>query len=119
MSFGKILKGADKEGREKHVPVIEIDKCESEEPNIVRVIVGKEVPHPNKPGHHIRWITAYFIPKDGKFGIEIGRAEFNAHTEDDMTKPSVSFVLNTNKSGTVLATSYCNIHGLWRNSVDV
>jgi superoxide reductase len=45
MKFGDILKGEDAEGKEKHVPVIEIDKGRGKEGvDIVRVIVGKDVP---------------------------------------------------------------------------
>lgn len=101
---------------EKHVPAIDIEKGDK---NVkIKVAVGKEIAHPNTPEHHIRWIDVYFLPKDGKFALHVGRSEFNVHG-DSATKPAVSFVLNTEKSGTVLATSYCNIHGLWRNSVEI
>ena len=57
MKFGDILKGEEAEGKEKHVPVIEIDKGRGKEGvDIVRVIVGKDVPHPNTMEHHICWI---------------------------------------------------------------
>ena len=46
MKFGEILKSEEAEGKEKHVPIIEIDKEARKGVEIVRVIVGKEVPHP-------------------------------------------------------------------------
>ncbi len=111
--------------KEKHTPVIEIEK---EEKQIkIKLMVGKEIPHPNTTAHHIRWIDCYFLPDGEKFAVQVGRAEFCTHgasvqgadTSTLLTKPSASFVLSTEKSGTIIATSYCNIHGLWRNSLEV
>jgi len=31
--------------------------------DIVRVVVGHEVPHPNTPEHHISWIELYGVKK--------------------------------------------------------
>lgn len=111
--------------KEKHAPVIEIEKGEKQIK--VKLMVGKEIVHPNTTAHHIRWIACYFLPSGEKFPYQVGKAEFCAHGESVegpdtsklATKPAVSFVLNTEKTGTIIATSYCNIHGLWRNSLDV
>ena len=112
--------------KEKHVPAIDIDKMGDNKIKI-KLKVGKEIPHPNTTGHHIRWIDCYFLPDGEKFAVHVGRAEFCAHgasgkgadTSTLLTKPAVSFVLSTEKSGTVVATSYCNIHGLWKHTVEV
>lgn len=113
---------------EKHVPVIEAeDKVKKQDLIKVTVSVGKEIPHPNTTEHHIRWITVYFHPKGEKFPYEIGKFDFNAHGESVQgpnsslvyTHPSVVLSFKTEKSGAILASSYCNIHGLWENSKDL
>ncbi len=113
---------------EKHVPVIEAPvKAKKQEPIPVTVTVGKEIPHPNTTEHHIRWIEVYFQPKGEKFPYQVGRFEFTAHGESVQgmntstvyTQPSVKLSFRTEKPGTILASSYCNIHGLWENSQEL
>jgi superoxide reductase len=109
--------------QEKHVPVAEVlDKVKKGEVIKVTLTVGKEIPHPNTTEHHIRWIEAYFAPDGEKFPYQIGRFEFSAHGESAQgpntstvfTSPTVVCSFKTDKSGEILATSYCNIHGLWQ-----
>lgn len=111
---------------EKHVPVIEV--IEKKENLItVRVIVGKEIPHPNTTEHHIRWISLYFWPEGENYPFEVGKADFNAHGESVQgpntsgvyTEPIAYFTFKTQKSGKLIAFSYCNIHGLWRNEEEL
>ena len=113
---------------EKHVPVIEA-------PNVVKkgelvkvtVSVGKEIPHPNTTEHHIRWIELIFLPEGETFPYHIGRAEFNAHGESAKgpntstiyTEPFAVFAFKTEKSGKLIAFSYCNIHGLWKSEKEL
>ncbi|MHA1264376.1 MAG: desulfoferrodoxin family protein [Candidatus Helarchaeota archaeon] len=125
VNLNEIYQSADWK-KEKHVPVIDIEKISGKQIKI-KLMVGKEIPHPNTTAHHIRWIDCYFKPDGEKFVVQVGRADFLAHgasaqgadTSKLLTKPAVSFVLDTQKSGTVLAISYCNIHGLWQNSAEV
>ncbi len=114
--------------KEKHVPVIEIpEKVGKGEILEVRVSVGKEIPHPNTTEHHIRWIELLFLPDGEKFPYEIGRAEFLAHGESVegankstvYAEPIALFTFKTEKSGKLIAASYCNIHGLWSNEVEL
>jgi superoxide reductase len=120
MGFAELLKTADWKS-EKHVPVIEVSK-KGEKIN-VKVSVGKEIAHPNKTEHHIVWIEVYFHPGGGKFPYMIGKADFAAHgasvdgpdTSTIYTEPEVNLSFKTEKSGTIYAFSYCNIHGLWVN----
>ncbi|MBN1270761.1 MAG: class II SORL domain-containing protein [Candidatus Aminicenantes bacterium] len=114
--------------KEKHVPVIEVtDKVKKGEFFDVKVTLGKEVAHPNKTEHHIRWIDVYFFPQGGKFPYHIGKAEFNAHGESTegpdtstvYTHHQVVLSFKTDHPGTIYAASYCNIHGLWENSKDI
>ena len=113
---------------EKHVPVLEApDKVGKEGFVQLTVSVGKEIPHPNTTEHHIRWIEVYFHPKGEKFPYQVGRFEFNAHGESAQgpntssiyAQPLVVCQFKTEKSGTILASSYCNIHGLWQNSKEL
>ena len=111
--------------KEKHVPVIDSqDLAKKGEWVKVTLAVGKEIAHPNTTEHHIRWITAFFLPDGEKFPYQIGKFEFTTHGESVAgpnmstvyTHPEVTTVFKTEKSGTILASSYCNIHGLWQNS---
>ena len=70
MRIQEILKTAESEGKEKHVPVIEIGKGEGGT-DTVRVIVGKETPHPNTVEHHIEWLELYGVKKDGQVQVRI------------------------------------------------
>lgn len=123
----ELLQSADWK-TEKHVPVIEApDKVKNGEFFRITVTVGKEVAHPNKTEHHIRWISAYFQPEGEKFPSQIGRAEFTAHgesvkgpdTSTIYTHPQVSLSFKTEKSGIIYACSYCNIHGLWQSAKEI
>jgi len=113
---------------EKHVPVVECpDEVKAGEFFDVKAALGKEIAHPNTTEHHIRWITLYFQPEGEKFTYQVARMEFTAHGESAKgpnegpvyTNHTVTASLKTTKSGTILAVSYCNIHGLWESSKDV
>lgn len=110
---------------EKHVPAIDSpDSIKKGGFFNVNVSVGKQVAHPNTTAHHIRWISVYFLADGEKFPCQIGKAEFTAHGESAegpdtstiFTHPAVNLTFKTDKAGTILASSYCNIHGLWQNS---
>jgi superoxide reductase len=114
--------------KEKHVPVIDCpDSVEKDEMFEVEVGLGKEVAHPNKTEHHIRWIDLYFHPEDEKFPYHIGRYEFNAHgastegpdTSSVYTHHSVKTSFKTSKSGVIHAMALCNIHGLWESRKEI
>ncbi len=111
--------------KEKHAPAIEApDAVSKGSPVTVTVSVGREIPHPNTTPHHIRWIEVYFQPDGGKFPFQVGRFDFTAHGESPdgpdtstiYTVPTVHCTFKTDKPGTILASSYCNIHGLWASS---
>lgn len=113
---------------EKHVPVIEVeDKVKKGQEIKIGLSVGKQIPHPNTSEHHIAWIEVYFLPKGEKFPYQIGKFDFSAHgssiqgpnTSSIYAQPNVSVFLKTDKSGTLFASSYCNIHGLWENSAEI
>ncbi len=82
----------EKEGKEKHVPVIE------KEGDKIIVKVGS-VPHPMEGGHYIELIQ---LMKDGKV-----IAEKRLYPGEE---PVAEFC---GIAGDVKAREYCNIHGLW------
>jgi superoxide reductase len=113
---------------EKHVPVIEApDKVKMGDMFTIRAVVGKEIAHPNTTQHHIAWIEIYFHPANEKFPYQIARIDFLAHgssaqgadTSSVYTAPDVQINFRTDKPGTIFASSYCNIHGLWQNAKEL
>lgn len=111
---------------EKHVPVIDI-KGVKDGVAVVKVTVGKEIAHPNTTNHHIKWMDLFLWPEGEKFPVEIGYCTFDHHGESAQgpdssgiySEPVAKFVFKTEKSGTLMATSYCNIHGLWKSEADL
>lgn len=127
MKFCDVIQSADWKS-EKHVPVIEAPAMvKVGEAFKVAVSVGKEIAHPNTTEHHIRWIRLCYKPMDGKVVYDLGFFEFNAHGESVeganqgpvYTMPVCEAQVKLGKSGTLLAASYCNIHGLWESSVEI
>ena len=114
--------------KEKHVPVIEgPDKVNKGGFTKFTVSVGKEIAHPNTTEHYIKWIEVYFLPKGEKFPYQVGKFDFTTHGESVQgpntstvyTHPEIVCSFKTEKAGTILASSYCNIHGLWQGSKDI
>mgnify|MGYP001613064169 FL=1 len=103
------------------------EKIKKGEAADVKIAVGKEIAHPNATAHHISWVEVYFLPLGEKFPYQIGKFEFASHgasgqgadTSTIYTAPEVSLKFKTEKSGAILASSYCNIHGLWQSSKDI
>ncbi|MCS7283186.1 MAG: class II SORL domain-containing protein [Anaerolineae bacterium] len=127
MKLGDRIQAADWKA-EKHVPVIECpDTVSAGQTFQVTVTVGKEIPHPNTTEHHIRWIQLYFQPEGDKFIYEIGKCDFTAHGESvkgpnqgpAYTQSTAVFFVQVNAPGTLIALSYCNIHGLWESSKEI
>jgi superoxide reductase len=125
--FSTLFQSADWK-QEKHVPVIDApDSVKKGEFFKITAAVGRQITHPNKTEHHIRCIAVYFQPKGEKFPYQIGRFEFGAHGESTQgpdtstvyTHPEVALSFKTDKPGTIFASSYCNVHGLWQNSKDI
>jgi superoxide reductase len=122
--IGELYQTADWKA-EKHVPVIECpDQVKKNAMFEVKVTLGKEIAHPNTTEHHIRWIQLFFKPEGDKFSYQVGEFAFTAHGESVegpntgpvYTNHSVIASCKLQKSGTLFATSLCNIHGLWENS---
>ena len=113
---------------EKHVPVIECAVSAAAGTAIpITVTVGKEIAHPNTTNHHISWIALHFVPAGAKVSIEIGRCEFSAHGASiegpdkgpAYTDSALSIRAKLAVSGTLYATAFCNIHGLWASEKSI
>ena len=88
-------KTSGQEGKEKHVPVVEISG------NNVTVKVGS-VTHPMEESHFIALIQ---LVKDGK--IIAGKRLYPGE------KPEASFCLDNTEG--IKARELCNVHGLWKS----
>lgn len=111
---------------EKHVPVIACaDAVSANAPLEITVTVGQEIAHPNTMGHHIAWIALHFAPAGQKRSVELGRCEFSAHgaSADEngiaWTDSTLSVRVRLATAGTLYATAYCNLHGLWTSEKEV
>lgn len=125
--FDNILQSADWK-TEKHVPAIDTaDRIKKGEVVKIDISVGKAIPHPNTVEHYIKSIEVYFLATGEKFPAQVARFEFNTHGESVQgpntstiyAQPQVSAFFKTEKSGTILVTSYCNIHGIWKNTKEL
>lgn len=106
---------------EKHVPVIKVPQRVSKGESFeVTVCIGEEIPHPNTFEHHIQWVKVFFKPENGKFPIEVFSSNFTSHGESDVfTDYKSTFSFKSEVSGDLYALSFCNIHGLWENEVNL
>lgn len=109
---------------EKHTPVITLlSKPKAGEFFTVEVSVGKDISHPNTTEHFISWISLYYLPKGSKMITELGKVEFTAHGESlkganngpAHTDSSAVFKIKLDQKGSLMASSYCNLHGLWQS----
>ena len=88
-------KTTKQEGKEKHVPVIEIDGKK------IKIKVGS-VQHPMEKNHYIALIEAL------RGGKVVAAARLNPGE-----KPEAEFCLESTEG--VTARELCNIHGLWKS----
>jgi len=127
LKFESLFQTADWK-TEKHVPVIDApDRVKKSEFFKVGIAIGKAVAHPNTTEHHIKWISLFYLPKDEKFPYQIARIDFSTHgesvaginTSTIYTNHEAMVSFKTDKPGTIIAVSQCNIHGLWQNSKEL
>ncbi len=114
MQLQDFLKKQDTEGKEKHVPGITVVECSACGELTVTVQVGKDVMHPSTPEHYIRFINLFGRTREGKTVLI---ANFNLEGQNSMPRVKVSVKRKTYSE--LLAVIYCNLHGLWENSLNV
>lgn len=110
MSLANYLKTEDA-AKEKHVPFIEAKECASCGELNVTIQVGKEVLHPSTVEHSIKTITLYGLKGDKLEQLTVFQLG------DENTVPRVRTSVKKGKYEKLVATSYCNLHGLWENSL--
>lgn len=127
MAVTNYVKSADFKN-EKHVPVITApDTVKAGEKVQIELEVGKDIAHPNTTEHHISWIKLYYVEEGTTLPYEVARLEFNVHGEAAAganegpvyAEAAGVVVASFKKSGKLIATSYCNIHGLWESEKDI
>ncbi len=103
---------------EKHAPVIEApERVAAGQVFEVKISLGKAIAHPNTLEHHIAWMSLYFLPDGAPVPLQVGHFEFSSHGAGNVfTAPSAVTTLSIEKSGTLQAVAFCNIHGLWETS---
>lgn len=125
--FKELFQTADWKS-EKHIPVIEaLDTIKKTGLLNITVTVGKEIPHPNTSEHYIAWVAIFFLPKGEKFPYQIAKIDYYSHgastqgpgTSTIYTQPVVTCSFKTEKPGLIMASAYCNIHGLWESAKEL
>lgn len=119
-NLSQLLQTGDWKG-EKHVPVIHVpNDIKTGEDTEIRVSIGDEIKHPNTLEHHIKWIKLFYFTDDKKFPVQLASFEFTSHGEAGLfTEPVGVTSVKLEKPGVVYALAYCNIHGLWENSIEI
>ena len=113
--FSDLVKGFTSEGKEKHIPVIQLLKGRgSQGKDIIEIQVCKEFPHPNTPDHYITWIQAFGVKKDGQI-IDLGREVF----KPVISQPLYSFEIDSSEYRHIFSFSFCNQHGVWEQHLEL
>jgi superoxide reductase len=110
MGLSKYIHAPENEGREKHVPAIILSQHDNG--TLVTIKVGKDVLHPTTKEHHIEWASLYGEAKDGKF-VNIVSFSFG----DGTAFPIGSAVIKKEDYKSLTAVIYCNLHGLWDDTM--
>lgn len=120
MTIANFIKSGDWKA-EKHVPVITIpENIVANEFFEVKLSVGEEISHPNTLEHHIAWYKLFYVQEGSQVIVELASNNFVAHGElDNYNDYSFTTKIKLPKPGKLIALSYCNIHGLWENEMDV
>jgi superoxide reductase len=92
----------------KHVPKITLGEVKLGEPITVMIVVG-EIEHPMEVEHHITWVDVYL---DGK---KLSRTTLTP----EAMKPCLTVMLTPSRPGELTVVEECNLHGIWKNSVEI
>jgi superoxide reductase len=93
----------------KHAPVIEVPaKIVASETFAVSVTIG-EINHPMGPKHYIQNIDL-LVGNEPAGHIEL---------RPDVAVAKATFYIRLDKPVTLVARTYCNLHGLWESRFDV
>lgn len=113
--FSDLVRGPTSEGREKHIPSIELIKGQGKMgKDLVEIVVGREAPHPNTVDHYIVWIQAFGAKKDGHV-LDLGREVF----KPDIGRPVYAFEIDSSGFKHLFSFSYCTLHGVWEQHLEL
>jgi superoxide reductase len=113
--FSDLVRGRTSEGREKHIPNIELIKGQGKiGKDVVEIVVGREVPHPNTAEHYIVWIQAFGVKKDGHV-LDLGRGFF----KPTIGKPVYEFEIDSSEFKHLFSFCYCTLHGVWEQHLEL
>ena len=99
---------------ESHTPKIEApESVKADQTFEVKVTVG---PHPNTVEHSIRRIEVYFYEEGRPFNPVLLSS---TNLTPVYAEPNVKVASKLNKSGTIYAIEYCNIHGVWEGRKEI
>jgi len=110
MGFAAYIRAPEFEGKEKHIPDLALSQ--DEVGTVVTVKVGKTVLHPTTKEHYIEWVQLFGETKDGKF-VQVAVLNFGKGT----SFPKGSVVIKKEDYKSLTAVIYCNLHGVWENSL--
>ena len=114
MGFADYLKTEKDEGKEKHVPALDVKECSSCGELTLTSQVGKETLHPSTAEHHIEWIQLFGEKQDGLLAhvatIVIGG-------ENALPRGKVN--IRKGDFRKLTAVSFCNKHGVWENRISL
>ncbi len=113
--FSDLIRGRTSEGKEKHIPFIEMAKRQgSGGKDLIEIEVGKQAPHPNTPEHYIVWVQAFGAKKDGQV-LDLGRQVFRPRAG----KPVYQFEIDSSQFRHLFSFAYCNQHGVWEQHLEL
>jgi superoxide reductase len=110
MGFAQFIKAPASEGKEKHVPDLALSA--SDIGTVVTIQVGQSVLHPTTKEHYIEWVQVFGETQEGKF-VQIAVLNFGKGT----AFPRGSVVIKKEDYKSLTAIAYCNLHGVWENSL--
>jgi superoxide reductase len=110
MGLAQFIHAPEFEGKEKHVPDISLSQTDIG--TVVTIKVGKEVLHPTTKEHHIEWVELFGETQDGKF-VQVGTLDFGKGT----SLPVGTLTIKKEDYKSLTALAYCNLHGVWDNSI--
>lgn len=98
---------------DKHSPFIYVDgAAKAGQPIEIKVVVGKNVAHPDDFKHYVSDVALY----DGE--KKVAEAKFfagNIAGEGKAGKQTVTFTVTLEKDATLVAHAYCTLHGVWES----
>jgi superoxide reductase len=94
----------------KHWPRIECpDTVEANKPFDVTVNIGVGLDHPSELAHYIEWI-----------GLARGNCDISRiYLQPKNSYPRATFRIALERSTTLVAREFCNLHGIWENKKEI